>query len=284
MEPERITRRKFMLKGMGFFAALAAFTGGYAFFGERYWIQTKQVSLSFPKLPKTFSGMRMVQFSDVHLGKHYSNHRLEKLVAEIMELKPDLICFTGDLFDTHDGDPNDSIIPLLAKLNAPLGKFAALGNHDHAKGKSRIVDILTRSGLRVLDNEQSILEKQGERIRIVGVDDMFMGKPNLNKALQEEFAPSFTLLLSHAPDYADQASHFPIDLQISGHSHGGQVRLPFIGAITTPKFGRKYIQGLHKVKDSQLLVYTNRGIGTTNLPVRLFCRPEITVFTLLREV
>ncbi|WP_227013565.1 metallophosphoesterase [Paenibacillus psychroresistens] len=273
-----------MLKGMGFFAALAAFTGGYAFFGERYWIQTKQVSLSFPKLPKTFSGMRMVQFSDVHLGKHYSNHRLEKLVAEIMELKPDLICFTGDLFDTHDGDPNDSIIPLLAKLNAPLGKFAALGNHDHAKGKSRIVDILTRSGLRVLDNEQSILEKQGERIRIVGVDDMFMGKPNLNKALQEEFAPSFTLLLSHAPDYADQASHFPIDLQISGHSHGGQVRLPFIGAITTPKFGRKYIQGLHKVKDSQLLVYTNRGIGTTNLPVRLFCRPEITVFTLLREV
>jgi uncharacterized protein len=273
-----------MLKGMGFFAAMVAFTAGYSFFGERYWNQTKQVSLSFPKLPKAFAGMRMVQFSDVHLGKYYSNVRLENLVTEIMELKPDLICFTGDLFDTHDGDPNDEIIPILAKLNAPFGKFAVLGNHDHALGKSRITDILHNSGFHVLDNEQSIVEKQGEQIRIAGVDDMFMGKPNLRAALQMDFTQPFTLLLSHAPDYADQASHFPVDLQISGHSHGGQVRLPFIGALTTPKFGRKYVQGLHKVKGSQLLVYTNRGIGTTNLPIRFLCRPEITVFTLLNEV
>jgi predicted MPP superfamily phosphohydrolase len=269
-----------MLKGMGFFAAMMAFTVGYSIFGERYWIQTKQVSLSFPKLPEAFAGMRMVQFSDVHLGKYYSKSRLENLVTEIMKLKPDLICFTGDLFDTHDGEPNDEIIPVLAKLNAPFGKFAVLGNHDHALGKARIANILGNSGFRVLDNEQSIVEKQGEHIRIVGVDDMFVGKPNLRTALQEDLAQPFTLLLSHAPDFADQASYFPVNLQISGHSHGGQVRLPLIGALTTPKFGRKYVQGLHKVKGSQLLVYTNRGIGTTNLPIRLFCRPEVTVFTI----
>src|SRR4051794_28129618 len=209
MEPERMTRRNFMLKGMGIFAAMMALTAGYSFFGERYWIQTKQVTLNFSKLPRAFAGMRMVQFSDVHLGKFYSKDRLDKLVAEIMELKPDLICFTGDLFDTHDGEPDDRIIPILAKLNAPFGKFAVLGNHDHALGKSRIAGILHDSGFRVLDNEQSIVEKQGESIRIVGVDDMFMGKPNLKAALQEdESAKPFTLLLSHAPDFADHASHF----------------------------------------------------------------------------
>jgi predicted MPP superfamily phosphohydrolase len=281
MEPERITRRKFMLKGIGFFAAMIALTVGYSIFGERYWYQTKQVSLNFPQLPKPFAGMRMVQFSDVHLGKYFENDRLENLITDIMKLKPDLICFTGDLFDTHDGVPNDDVIPILAKLDAPYGKFAVLGNHDHVSGVSEITNILSQSGFRVLNNEQSIVERQGEHIRLAGVDDMLMGKPNLHTALQNDLDQPFTLLLSHAPDYADQASHFPVDLQISGHSHGGQVRLPLIGALTTPKCGSKYVQGLFKVKGSRLLVYTNRGIGTTNLPIRLFCRPEITVFTFL---
>jgi uncharacterized protein len=270
-----------MLKGIGFIAAMIAITAGYSIFGERYWYQIKHVSLNFPKLPKVFAGLRLVQFSDVHLGKYFKKDRLENLITEIMKLKPDLICFTGDLFDTHDGFPNDEIIPVLAKLNAPYGKFAVLGNHDLASGKTAITNILSRSGFRVLNNEQSIVEQRGERIRIVGVDDMFKGKPNLRTALTEDLNQPFTLLLSHAPDYADQASHFPVDLQISGHSHGGQVRLPLIGAISTPKWGRKYVQGLYKVQGSQLLVYTNRGIGTTNLPIRFFCRPEITVFTIL---
>ncbi|MEX2461722.1 MAG: metallophosphoesterase [Paenibacillaceae bacterium] len=270
-----------MLKGIGFMAALGVLTTGYSIFGERYWMETKQVSLTFPKLPKTFAGMRMVQFSDVHLGKYYKKERLESLVTEIMMLKPDLISFTGDLFDIYDGEPTDEIIPILAKLSAPYGKFAVVGNHDHASGLSEVTSILKKSGFCVLINDQEIVELKGQRIRIVGVDDMFLGKPNVQAALQDVEEQLFTLLLSHAPDYADQASHFPIDLQLSGHSHGGQVRIPVIGALTTPKFGQKYVQGLYKVKDSKLLVYVNRGIGTTHLPIRLFCRPEITVFTFL---
>ena len=275
-----------MLKDIGFMAGMVAITAGYSALGERYWLQTKQLTLSFPKLPKVFSGMRMVQFSDVHLGKFYKKDRLEALVEEIMKLKPDLICFTGDLFDTHDGEADEAIIPILAKLKAPYGKFAVVGNHDHASGLTEVIRILSNGGFRVLINEQEILRREDQEIRIAGVDDMFLGKPNLQVALQSGSLESdeqqpFTLLLSHAPDYADKASRFAIDFQISGHSHGGQVRLPFIGALETPRFGRKYVQGLNKVKGSQLLVYTNRGIGTTHLPIRFFCRPELTVFTFL---
>lgn len=270
-----------MLKGIGFMAAVAALTAGYSVFGERYWMQTKQLTLTFPKLPKAFAGLRMVQFSDVHFGKYYKKERLEALVEEIMKLKPELICFTGDLFDTHDGEPDREIIPILAKLNAPYGKFAVVGNHDHASGLNEVTGILKNSGFRVLINEQGTVKHKGQEIRIAGVDDMFLGKPDIQKAMQGDGQYPFTLLLSHAPDFADQASQFPVDLQISGHSHGGQVRLPFIGALTTPRYGRKYVQGLNKVKGSDYLVYTNRGIGTTNLPIRFLCRPELTVFTLL---
>jgi predicted MPP superfamily phosphohydrolase len=222
----------------------------------------------------------LIQFSDVHLGRYFSLKRLEEITSKIEHLQPDILCFTGDLFDAMNGYPNDKIIPILSKLKAPYGKFAVLGNHDYRSGKKTVTNLLESCGFRVLINERDLVKRAGKHIQMVGVDEILHGQPDLSAALGDNPEQLFTILLAHEPDYADHASGFPIDLQISGHSHGGQIRLPILGALFTPEYGQKYVQGLYKVKDSSLLVYTNRGIGTTQLPFRLFCRPELTVFTL----
>jgi predicted MPP superfamily phosphohydrolase len=279
-KPRKMSRRKFLLKG-----AAAIFSGmglsvGYSIFGERFWYETKHITLPLKRLPSAFSGMRMVQFSDIHLGKHFKMESFSDVIAKIKQLKPDLLCFTGDLFDANQGYPSEDVIPLLSQLEAPYGKWAVLGNHDYRSGVRKVADLLKRSGFTLLVNEHAVLENKNQRFHIVGVDEMLHGKPNLHMAMAEDHDQPFTLLLAHEPDFADRTSGFSIDLQISGHSHGGQVRLPFVGALSTPTYGEKYVEGLYKVKDSMLQVYTNRGIGTTLIPVRFMCRPEITVFTL----
>lgn len=115
---------------------------------------------------------------------------------------------------------------------------------------------------------------------IAGIDDALLGKPDLPRAISGIAEDTCTILLAHEPDIADEAARYPIDLQLSGHSHGGQIRLPFIGEVLTPRLGSKYPDGLQRVKNSNLQVYTNRGLGTTILPIRFLCRPELTVLTL----
>jgi predicted MPP superfamily phosphohydrolase len=248
-------------------------------FIEQYWLQTNYVPLSFNHLPDTFSGLSIIQFSDVHFGNFYSYKKFEQVVSRINELKPDLIFFTGDLYDATQGHTSEACIPLLSGLKARYGKWAVLGNHDYRSGSQNVVKLLKKSDFTVLRNENQILKCDDQHIRIVGLDDVILGKPDLHKALAGVQDQEFTMLLVHEPDYADIAADYPIDLQFSGHSHGGQIRLPFIGALKPTKKGRKYIQGLYKIKKSKLQLYTNRGIGMTFLPIRLFCRPEITVFT-----
>ncbi|UJF35916.1 metallophosphoesterase [Paenibacillus hexagrammi] len=123
-------------------------------------------------------------------------------------------------------------------------------------------------------------KKTGETIQIAGVADLLTGKPNLDLALEGSDSNGFTLLLAHCPDFAEQARKKPVHLQLSGHSHGGQVRLPIVGALSKPLGAKKYVMGLYEVPNSNLHVYTTRGIGTTFLPIRFLCRPEITVITL----
>jgi predicted MPP superfamily phosphohydrolase len=259
----------------------ASFLLGSVFF-ERYWIQTRQVQLSSPRIPDTFSGLRIVQFSDVHLGNFYSLTQLSKAVSYINQLQPDIIFFTGDLYDAEQGSPSESCIPILSKLLATYGKWAVLGNHDYRSGVKKIVSLLHKSGFTVLKNNSDQIEHEGKHINIVGLDDWLRGTPNLPKALIGLQPETFTIALVHEPDYAEIAAKYPIDLQVSGHSHGGQVRIPGIGAIMTTKKGRKYIQGLYKLQGSRLQVYANSGLGMTFLPIRFYCRPEVTLYTLTR--
>lgn len=286
MNNKRLNRRTFLKKSLLAVESLAILTGVsglYGIFGERYWIQSTMVRLSYRRYPASFEGVRIVQFSDTHIGKYYSLEQMGKVVDLLQRQEPDVICFTGDLFDSKFGKVSDDVIPILSRLQAGMGKFAVLGNHDMRLDSNRVRDVLERSGFTVLVNESRSIERGNGRIRVVGVDEMFHGKPDLKLALQGVRQDDFVLLLAHEPDFADTSLNYRVDLQLSGHSHGGQIRIPLYGSIFTPDLGQKYPIGLYAFEGSEFHVYTNRGIGTTLLPIRFNCRPEVTVFTLEKK-
>ncbi|GFZ87655.1 metallophosphoesterase [Paenibacillus marchantiophytorum] len=281
--PPPISRRSFLKKGAVFAGSLLAscgLVGSYSGYVEPKWLEFKRMTLTFDRLPNAFHGLKLLQFSDLHIGHHFDLNNLKHIVALINKEKADILCFTGDLFDTHVIEDAALTSEILTSLQAPLGKWSVLGNHDKWKGPNLTLPILQDGGFQSLVNAFQTLTYKGQSIQIAGVEDMLTGKPDIKKTLTGYNAQMFTLLLSHCPDFADQVGSYAIDLQLSGHTHGGQIRLPFVGAVITPPRGRNYVMGLQEVPNSSMRVYTNRGIGTTTLPFRLLCRPEITIFTL----
>jgi predicted MPP superfamily phosphohydrolase len=171
----------------------------------------------------------------------------------------------------------------LAGLRARHGVYAVLGNHDYWCGDPEAVtDSLKRAGVQVLVNRSARLSTRGVEWSLAGVDDVWGGKPDLDKALQDLPPNSFHLLLCHAPDFADKAAERGVPLQLSGHSHGGQVRVPGVGALVLPKYGRRYASGLQRLAAGTTQVYTNVGLGVIFPPLRVNCPPEITLLTLTR--
>jgi uncharacterized protein len=156
---------------------------------------------------------------------------------------------------------------------------AILGNHDHWNDGKIVEGALHDRGIQVLRNRSLPLERGRSRIWIAGVDDALVQAADLTKTLHHVPASEAVVLLAHEPDFADYAARFPVDLQLSGHTHGGQVRLPGIGALILPRLAEKYPEGLNQV--GALQVYTNRGLGVINPPVRFNCPPEVTFVTLL---
>jgi uncharacterized protein len=256
-------------------------TGIYSFAIERFWLDIREVRIVLAHLPRSFSGLRIVLLSDIHFGFFYFAKNFSHVIDEINGLRPDVICFTGDLIDSETCLGSlEPAIPFLTRLQAPLGKFAVLGNHDYRSGIKHVIRGLKSGGFQVLQNQHAVLQKANERIYLIGLDDVLEGKPNLLTAMKGIPETACNILLVHEPDYACYTRKFPIDLQLSGHSHGGQVRVPFIWPFFTSRMGKKYVSGLYKT--GNLRVYTNRGLGTTTLPLRFLCRPEITVITLER--
>lgn len=280
-----MNRRSFLKKALGGFLTTIGLSGGTYYYArevEPALLQITNESILSPKIPKAFNKFKIIQFSDTHLGFHYTFEQLSKLVKKINQLKPDLIVFTGDLID----DPNifhqtDEIAKILSDLSAPFGKLWIYGNHDHGGyGTNILKTIMNTAGFTLLQNENVQIVKDHEQITIAGIDDLMLGKPDLYKTLRNTNPDLFTILLAHEPDYADHARKFPIDVQLSGHSHGGQVRLPFIGHLYTPAYATKYIQGKYIFEGEAFVLYVNQGIGTTRLPYRFLCTPELHCYTL----
>lgn len=283
----KLTRRTFLKRTFGsFLTVLGLGSGGYLYANriEPTLLDIKQQQINHPLIPKSFDGMKIVQFSDTHLGFQYNLTQFKKLIKKINKLQPDVILFTGDLMD----EPNkyremNQLVPLLGQLHAPLGKFCIFGNHDHGGYGSEIYrNIMETTNFTVLLNESTAIKrKDGGSIYLLGIDDAMLGNPDLPLALKNVPDNRFTILLSHAPDLADDAANYPIHWQISGHSHGGQVKIPFIGALVKPPFAKNYPEGLFTIGvNNQLTLYVNRGIGTTRLPFRFMAVPELTIYTL----
>lgn len=265
---------------------LAGFLG-YAAEYEPNLLSVNQVEVRLKRLPEAFEGLRIAQISDLHHGPYTGEREIGAAVRAVNGLRPDLIAVTGD-FITVTGleylRPHaDHIVPcakLLSSLQAPLGVLAVLGNHDQSSSPAHITAVLANAGVQVLRNRSSVLEKDGARLWVAGVDDVMHRGADLDRALNGVPADECTILMAHEPDFADRAATTTVDFQLSGHSHGGQVKLPGGYPIYLPPLARKYPEGLRRVRSMQ--VYTNRGIGVIGVPMRVNCSPEVTVFTLKR--
>ncbi|TFJ94493.1 metallophosphoesterase [Lentibacillus salicampi] len=280
-----MNRRTFLKRSIGSLLTFLGLSGGtyyYAHDIEPGMLDINHVNLASGKIPEAFHDFKMVQFSDTHIGYHYTIEQFSELVSTINAQNPDLILFTGDLVDEpHTYQWDNEIIQLLRHLNARYGKYWIYGNHDHGGyGTDIVKNVMDKAEFNLLQNDYTTIEIDNQQITLAGIDDVMLGKPNLESTLSNANPELYTLLLAHEPDYADNTVHFPVDVQLSGHSHGGQVRLPLIGHLYTPLYAHKYVQGKHTFQNSKLTLFVNRGIGTTRLPYRFLCKPEIHTFTL----
>jgi len=280
-----ISRRKFLKKSIKtILTTTSIFVGGYSYskYIEPKWIQISNHRIKHPLIPKSFHQFKIVQFSDTHLGFNFSLNHFSKVLKEIQLLEPDLIIFSGDLIDDFlSFNQLYETEALLKSLSAPFGKYAVYGNHDHGGyGTEKYSILMERSGFQILHNDSVYITQQnGEKIGLIGIDDAMLGRPNLLRATRNIQNQTYNILISHAPDIADQAVIHPIHLQLSGHSHGGQVQIPFFGPLITPPYAENYVEGFYKINENYLL-YVNRGLGTTRLPYRFLSRPELTIFQL----
>lgn len=235
--------------------------------------------------PTSLDGFTIALLSDFHYDPFFSVHPVRASISIVNDLRPDLIALTGDFVSEPfveswaraalDAEP---CADLLRQMHAPFGLWGVLGNHDVRTDPLRVTGSLRAAGIQVLENQSVPIERNGGRFWLAGVEDPLEANPDLDRALRGVPAEESVILLAHEPDYADDVARYPVQLQLSGHTHGGQVRMPFVPPLYLPPLGRKYIWGLYNI--GGLTLYTNRGLGTVNLPVRMNCPPEITFLTL----
>ncbi|HEY0129722.1 MAG TPA: metallophosphoesterase [Rubrobacteraceae bacterium] len=245
-------------------------------------VEVVPVSLVLPRLDAVFEGYRIAQISDIHADGWMTPGRVLSLVNLVNAEAPDLVAITGD-FATYSRFRSlirhaSRLVAPLRRLQATNGVVAVLGNHDHKTDARTVRRVLAASGVIELHNAVLTLRRGGESLYLCGVDDLKEGTPRLDRALEGLSEEGAAVLLAHEPDFADEsAATGRFDLQLSGHSHGGQVGVPLLRYPFLPKLSRKYPTGLYRVGD--MFLYTNRGLGA-HPRFRFNCRPEITVFTL----
>ena len=230
----------------------------------------------------TLTGLRIGFITDIHHEPHRPVVLLERAVALLNAAAPDLILLGGDYVNTTARD-FDRPLALLAQLRAPLGVFGVMGNHDYWGGADYLAARLTGAGVTILRNEsQALPAPGGGEWWLIGVDSTVRGHDDLDAAFAGVPTDAFRLLLAHEPEVADRivTRDFTADLQLSGHSHGGQFVLPVLGAPLLPRLGRRYVRGLH----IEPTVYTSRGVGTVPPYLRLNSDPEVTLLTLIHPI
>ena len=281
-----LTRRRLLKAGLLGGLGLAFYSGEL----ERHWLEITHLEMPLPGLPAAFDGMRVAQLSDIHLDEYTEPQFLHHVVDTVNDLEPELVLLTGDFVSAFPGSTKFArgaawhCAELLDRL-ACRARYAVMGNHDVLVGKEAVMEALAAHAITVLDNDHVAIERGAERWWLAGVDDPLTGEPDPDIAIPEEIRHlknEPVVLMCHGPDYADTLIKEPsgqaVNLMLSGHTHGGQVRLPFLTHFRLPPMGRKYVQGSFQVGPIHL--YVNRGVGTVEIPFRLACPPEITLFTL----
>jgi len=280
-----LTRRAFLTGATVAGIGLAAYSTIHA----RHEFEVVRRSIAIRNLPDAFQNFRFVQISDIHLEEFTEPWFLEEIVRQVNLLAPELVLVTGD-YISHGPLPfpvawhaAGTCAEILSGLKAPQ-RFGILGNHDVVAGADHVIAPLEAHGLPVLVDSYTPIERGSDVLWLCGANDAGVRKPDLDLAVPPFTRGAPTILMCHEPDYADVIRRHPrfpaIDLMLSGHTHGGQVRLPLVGPLILPPWGQKYVEGTFRFEQMQL--YVNRGIGTVGLPFRLNCPAEITEITLVR--
>jgi uncharacterized protein len=276
-----LTRRQFLgLSGIGI-VGVALYASEIA----RHEIDVVHRTIQIRRLPDAFKGFRIIQISDIHYKEFTEPFFVKLVVHQVNALKADLVVLTGDFvsfgpFEVRRSAPwAYQCAQLLTRIECPQ-RYAILGNHDCIVSPRAVTDALTSHGIPVLDNRAVPLERDGKRIWLSGIADALIDRPDLDRAIPEaaRIDDEPIILLAHEPDFVPEAAKRNVDLMLSGHTHGGQVRFPFVPPMMLPPMGRQYVEGHFQIGPTQL--YVNRGIGAVGLPFRFNCPPEITVLTL----
>lgn len=281
-----VSRRQFMRLGVGGVAGLGAASWHSLLFSPTNPVVTRH-EVAIKGLPPAFSGLRVAQLSDLHFSGLVSREYLDKCVRLANSLEPDLLFLTGD-YVTMEGwsrraDITRNYIEPLAEILAPLrariGRFAVLGNHDVAVGPRAVTTALTDAGILVMRDEAVALSRKGTRLPVVGLSDFGTQFVNQTRAFSGIDPDEPALILMHHPDLFEVGMAHRNGLVFAGHTHGGQVRIPFMKPFYVPsRFGAKYLSGLFRNGDLAMLV--NRGLGVIHYRIRFNCRPEIFLVTL----
>jgi predicted MPP superfamily phosphohydrolase len=258
---------------------------------EPNWLDIHEIPVHLTRLDPAFNHYRVAHITDLHTDDTFMTaERLAQIVQAVNKVRAQLVLITGD-FVTRLIASSAATLSQLRYLHAPDGVFATLGNHDHWAGPQQVTTLLQANGIQVLKDDLHTIDRGGRKaaLHLIGMDDLWTDEPTQSAWAHEDRLAGLlhrvpkegaTLLMVHEPDFADvAAASGRIDLQCSGHSHGGQVRIPFYGSIYLPELARKYQCGMYHIRNLQH--YTNRGLGMIDPQVRLNCRPEIAVFELL---
>lgn len=279
---KRISRRQFFFSLIG----ITASSGAYAHWIEPFWLDVAQESIAFFPDPQR-RAIKLLQISDLHASAAVPFDYIKSSIEQGLQLNPDLICLTGD-FITHHLEHEDSYAALLRQLVSSAPVFACLGNHDGGlwaaarkgyRSPLKVINLLERSGIEVLLNRKKYLTIDGRSFWIAGIGDLWSGNCFPEKA----FAgipvdnPHPIIVLAHNPDSKDQLTAFDWQLMLSGHTHGGQVRFPLIGAPFAPVEDKRFIAGLYDWQGRKL--HISRGVGNVR-GIRFNCRPEINLLHL----
>lgn len=275
-----LTRRQFLV-GLASAPLIAASgTAAYVRFVEPYNYAVTETDIFIRDLPSAFEGFRITQLTDVHHSRIVGLHEIEQVVALTRQTNPDLIALTGDYTTTYRRFI-EPCAEVLGQLQAPEGVWGVLGNHDHYTDPELTTRALTRNHINVMNNRNTTIRRGSDSIQLSGIDDTSWAGQDWKRALYGLDERRATVLLSHQPVVLDLPQAEKVSLILSGHTHGGQVNLPLLGAparFLTKDL--KYAHGLFRRGETQL--YVSSGTGVIGLPVRFGIRPEIAVLRLRR--
>ena len=238
-------------------------------------LSLERVEITLDRLPKRLDGFKIIQLSDTHHSPFTGLEHIKRAVKIANRLRPDIFLLTGD-YVSHEREYIPPVAAALGKLKARYGIYACLGNHDHWTDADLVTHLFRGEGINMLINEGVRLEARGASFWLAGVDDYMVGKTDVPAAMKGSYPDEMKLLLAHNPIIFREAARVGVDLTLSGHTHGGQVKMRDDSKRIFPQ--RKLKAGLHSRRKSQ--IYITRGIGTVVLPVRYQCPPEISLLEL----